>query len=541
MRSTSGSHHRRKPHSAALSSSSSSSSDSIILLPSGIGDSSLDDSDIATNGACSSSARVSSMRQSYQPCLTSIGGDTIDEEHSNCTLIETRSSLPPTSLRRQSKVRRPSRPTLVLPGYRTILTITFVLMLGLLCIVCYISDKTSNSHKIFENATWQQPLQPRATVAYAISITGCDGTLKGFIDSALVLQHSIHLNSIHNSPASRSQYSYQMYAFIHPDAVTCSEPYWSLLNRSNYKILVRDTPFQVADIQNQFLREHIHTSGCCGEKEFLKLYVNTLTNHPIAVHLDVDTIVLQPLDDLFDCMLDTNSDPSTTIRMRRKLHIMNGTSLPLHTQPIQAFFTRDYNMVNPGQKNVGVQGGFIVLRPNLTVLEEQIKLILTASFRFHKWDGKYGGYYGDLQVQGFWSYYYDGLHPHTAVELDYCIYDNMAKFPSSNGTCLGPPNVCQDCRQTDIGRMKLAHFTDECVKPFKCHPHKEIDLCHNLTKAWFSIRRDYEYQQLQPPPSNATQKDRSLASPTCVGTYNEVEFLGCCKWALFDGYLPLSI
>mmetsp|Transcript_119 Transcript_119/g.197 ORF Transcript_119/g.197 Transcript_119/m.197 type:complete len:113 (-) Transcript_119:590-928(-) len=96
-------------------------------------------------------------------------------------------------------------------------------------------------------------------------------------------------------------------------------------------------------------------------------------------------------------------------------------------------------MVHPGQQNVGVQGGFIILGPNLTVFEEQIKIILTASFRFNKWDSKYGGYYGALQVQGFWSYYYDGLHPHTAVELDYCIYDNMVKFPSNNGTCLGPP------------------------------------------------------------------------------------------------------
>mmetsp|Transcript_28939 Transcript_28939/g.41466 ORF Transcript_28939/g.41466 Transcript_28939/m.41466 type:complete len:274 (-) Transcript_28939:46-867(-) len=165
MRSTSsGSRRRRTPRSAALISSSSN----IILLPCGIGDSTLDDSDSATN-ACSSSERVSSMQLSYQPSLTTICGDNTDEEHSNYTLIESRSSPPPTSLRRHSKVRRPSRPTLV-PGYRTILTITFVLILGLMCSFFYMPDTTSKSRKIPEDATLQQ--QPRATVGYAISVTG---------------------------------------------------------------------------------------------------------------------------------------------------------------------------------------------------------------------------------------------------------------------------------------------------------------------------------------------------------------------------------
>lgn len=190
--------------------------------------------------------------------------------------------------------------------------------------------------------------QPKATIAYAISITGCDesatavSALQGLIDAAVVLKHSIHLNSIHNAPTSSSNYSYQMYAFIHPGAVSCTKPYWPLLQRSSYNISVRDTPFNVTDLHCEFLRTHMPQTGCCGEKEFLKLYAYTLTDHPIAVHLDADTLVLQPLDELFDSMLDDDDDEEHN---RDSLNFMNGTLLPPPSQPIEGFF---YARLFPG-------------------------------------------------------------------------------------------------------------------------------------------------------------------------------------------------
>lgn len=395
--------------------------------------------------------------------------------------------------------------------------------------------------------------RPKATVAYAISITGCDEkedslNTRSLIDGALTLKHSIHLNSFRNAPRSDSKYSYQMYAFIHPLAVSCSLPYWPHLERADYKIMVRDTPFNVTDLQSDFLRTHMNQTGCCGEKEFLKIYTYTLTDHPIALHLDVDTLVLQPLDELFDSMLeeidDRNSESSADYRMLRDdLKIMNDTWLPLPDQPIQAFFTRDYGMVNPGHRFVGVQGGFIVVRPNQTVFEEQVQAILTAEFVSGAgWAGRYGGYYGAMQIQGFMSYYYDGLHPDTAVELDYCIYNNMVNFPSENGVCFGPQVVCQDCRNTPISVVKTAHFTDKCYKPWTCSPNEKINLCHNLTKEWFRIRRDYESNMLPLILQNATEMGQNLSSlsTVCTEAYNSQEFLGCCKHAGHGGYIPLA-
>ena len=61
-------------------------------------------------------------------------------------------------------------------------------------------------------------------------------------------------------------------------------------------------------------------SGCCGDKEFLKLYSYTLVDYPIVVQLDLDSLIVQPLDDLFDAMFDSKRDlpspaePTTTAR-----------------------------------------------------------------------------------------------------------------------------------------------------------------------------------------------------------------------------------
>ena len=69
----------------------------------------------------------------------------------------------------------------------------------------------------------KNPLTPKATVAYLTSITGCPALgvdRQVFLDTAAVLQHSIHLNSFRADPA-KSAYDYAMYAFVHPNATDC--------------------------------------------------------------------------------------------------------------------------------------------------------------------------------------------------------------------------------------------------------------------------------------------------------------------------------
>ena len=252
-------------------------------------------------------------------------------------------------------------------------------------------------------------VQAKASIAYMISLTHCspmkENSTQQLHDGAAVLKHSIHLNSFENYESSKSLYSYKMYAIVHPTAESCSKPLADL----GYEIWIRETPINVTDIKTEFLRTKVVTNGCCGEKEYNKLWVYTVNpeEHPIAVHLDIDTLVLKPFDDLFDAMLD-----GSRLDARERIPVMFDKELP-PSNDIQAYFTRDYNMVQPGKKHVGVQGGFIVVRPNTDTFEEYKKIIIEGKFfPGSGWGGLgYGGFFGGMTFQGIVPYFYDHKHP----------------------------------------------------------------------------------------------------------------------------------
>ncbi|KAL3940519.1 MAG: hypothetical protein SGARI_000934 [Bacillariaceae sp.] len=76
-----------------------------------------------------------------------------------------------------------------------------------------------------------------------------------------------------------------MYAFVHPDAA----PVAKILQQLGYRVQMRDTPFNLTDVTNQdFVKAQ--KSGCCGEKEYLKLYSWLLLDYPAVIHLDLDTL-----------------------------------------------------------------------------------------------------------------------------------------------------------------------------------------------------------------------------------------------------------
>jgi hypothetical protein len=133
------------------------------------------------------------------------------------------------------------------------------------------------------------------TIGYAVTITGCGSD--PITEGAAVLKHAVHLVSSQGNKGGR--YNYQMYAIYHPDAEVCALPLQDL----GYTLLKRDTPVAVKDIQGKYLRENIEKGGCCGEKELVKLEAYTLIQHPIVVHLDLDVLILKPMDALFDWML----------------------------------------------------------------------------------------------------------------------------------------------------------------------------------------------------------------------------------------------
>ncbi len=249
----------------------------------------------------------------------------------------------------------------------------------------------------------------KATIGYAITVSGCpknNGSRgdfgAGILDGAAILKHSIHLNSIRNnnpknhpSSSSSSQYDYQMYALVHPSAKSCAT---SQLQPLGYQILIRDVPVPLDEIQGDYLRTKVPNNGCCGDKEFVKLHAYTLIEHPVVVHLDLDTLVLQPMDDLYDAMIDGIVDNKLSNNNGKKNgRIDVAFNDPMDTtQPINAFFTRDYNMAHRGMKHAGVQGGFLVLRPSMEVYKEFQEIIRKGDFRQNGgWGGMgFGPFYG---------------------------------------------------------------------------------------------------------------------------------------------------
>lgn len=339
----------------------------------------------------------------------------------------------------------------------------------------------------------------KITIAYAISLTSCNAQTAN-LDGAAILRHSIQrFDSL-----STSKYDSKFYAFVHPNATSCADEIRNL----GYDVQVRPTPINVSDISGD-LKHHVEGASCCGSAEFLKLYAYTLTQHPVAVHLDMDVAVLKPMDDLYDGMIE---GPSSRARSRLPaMWIANATELP---QQIDAYFTRDYNMLTyAGYRKpieTSIQGGFMVVRPNTTVFQEYLDIILEGNYEPGRGWGasnglRFGGTYGSAQIQGLVSYYYGHVHPGTAVELNRCIYNTMVDKPTDKDEkCLSPrkeDGYCEDCRKTNFSDVVSTHYT-VCQKPWWCRRFNENEtLCDATHKAWFQLRYEVEMQRKMANPS----------------------------------------
>lgn len=354
---------------------------------------------------------------------------------------------------------------------------------------------------------------PKQTIAYAVTVTGCGSD--PITEGAAVLQHSIARAS--------QRYDFRLFAIVHPSAMSCAAPLADL----GYTILQREVFVKVGDIQGDFLRQKIVVNGCCGEKELLKLEAYTLTDYPIVVHLDLDVLILKPLDELFDAMLLGKP-------------LAEGSLMKPHKadDPINAFFTLDYNMAKPKTQYKPVQGGFFVTRPDMEVYREFQQIVLKGDFREGRgWGGAVGPFYGSMTFQGLIPYYYNYLHPGTSVELNRCVYNQMSDNPRTgktinekpSGECRTGESDCEDCRVRPIEDVVTTHYT-VCQKPWHCLPHESDSiqhrLCRQLHREWYRIRADLEKSWGRSGEGSAS--------------YRKDQFFGYCKTSGKKGYLPIE-
>jgi hypothetical protein len=331
----------------------------------------------------------------------------------------------------------------------------------------------------------------KGTIAYATTLTKCKGD-SALFEGAAVVHQSIRLAH------RQSNYDYHMIVFVHPDAQECA----STMQHLGYEVQIRETPFNETEMLNNDLRD-AQRNSCCGAKEYLKLYSYVQLDYPVVVHLDLDTVVLKPMDDVFDLMLDPLFDRSKISAMWLK---------PEEFPPrVDFLFTRDYNMVKPGKRQphqIGVQGGLLIIRPNATDFQRFVDILLQGGdYEGSNWGGKklgYGGYYGAGTIQGLASFYYGEFARNRSVELNRCYYDTMVDIPYNEEetmcTTLEPDLTCQDCRKTDLENIYIAHFT-VCGKPGWCanptdwwetemvQSHR---LCMELFREWHLVRLSLE-------------------------------------------------
>ena len=123
------------------------------------------------------------------------------------------------------------------------------------------NDNDQQLYTVNNNTTTKT--KTKTTVAYAITVTNFAGLTtnpeprKGMIlDRAAVLHQSIKL-----AMNTSSRYDYDIHAFVHPEAVEVVP--W--LKRLGYRVHIKDTPFNITDIQNPDLIA-AQNNGCCQER-----------------------------------------------------------------------------------------------------------------------------------------------------------------------------------------------------------------------------------------------------------------------------------
>lgn len=397
------------------------------------------------------------------------------------------------------------------------------------------------------------------TVGYAVSLIKCQdkqSTPEGLVDAALVLRHSIH-----RAHATSRHYDYQMYAFVHPDAVGCS----NVLNDAGFTVLVRDSPVHAHEIQGEHLRKHIDREWCCGSAEFIKLQAYQLTKVALVVHMDMDFLMLKPMDHVFDAMLY-----DSTSKIGSEARSVLETEFPDRMLPerIDAVMTRDWPQVIPGRK-AGFQAGFLIVRPDPALFDVIVDVIRHGDYvdgfgRDNGWGGRgYGAFVGAQAMQGLLAFVYDAILYDSWVELNQCrfnhigmdvLYRNPPSFNKRHakvGMCRNDRNYCEDCMVTPLTKIYNIHY-NQCRKPWNCIgegnrerandkfaiPEDQVhkDHCLELVAEWHSVRSDLESQLKESVPALSAAPIMASTS----GNYKHNHFQGHCLSYGTEGYLRLA-
>ncbi|CAM9936653.1 unnamed protein product, partial [Sphacelaria rigidula] len=203
-------------------------------------------------------------------------------------------------------------------------------------------------------------------------------------------------------------------------------------------------------------------------------------------------------------------------------------------------YTTDPAMASKTQKAMPVQGGFLLVEPNMVVFDRLCDVVRKGNWRkMTGWEGSnIGWFYGGATIQGLLPYFYHILAPGMALEINRCIYNHMCDSVECRapryavitelqqpqqvlvGTIVNTVGASGDGGKgentrirgdvqgaldthshedaiadgdvVEISPIKSVHFTQQCPKPWGCrggagiHP---VSACADLQKMWFDGRK----------------------------------------------------
>ncbi|CAM9865662.1 unnamed protein product, partial [Phaeothamnion confervicola] len=219
---------------------------------------------------------------------------------------------------------------------------------------------------------------PRPVVAYATTVTKVSERF--VLDAVEVLGLSV------DRICKESRYACAKVVIVHEDI---GERAAAELADAGWRVLLRPVPVNVTLIAGDFYREALPGSGCCGELELLKLYAYTLTEYRRVVHVDIDVLLLRPLDGLLDL-------------------------------EASLVYTTDPNMGSKGDAAPPVQGGFLVVKPDLDVFDQLLAVVYEAGGLGIRLSGDWrpgtgwgglgiGWCWGGPTIQGLLPYFYHAV------------------------------------------------------------------------------------------------------------------------------------
>ena len=409
----------------------------------------------------------------------------------------------------------------------------------------------------------------RTTVAYILPVYTCyklagQGLIQHglnepssdqeFMDAALMLQASIHKNSVRN-PSSGSTYDYIMVALLHRGVESCAggASRKDILERLGYRVEVVREPIHANNIKNDYLQKHAprNNGGRAGMREMIRLYAFKMIEYRITVLVDLTTFILHPPDAVFDTLLNgprghewAESHPTHIVR---DTFYPNGTILTAQRLPteLDVMFTRDYSSMSQDSWTTGVSLAFVPIRPSVAVYTKLVNRYQSTDYNAKfGWDSKgYAHYAGSMQTKGLLTYFFSEIEPHRKLELHRCIYNNLADVPFIAGrkggsdSCRdvkehktqpdGSTMPCTDCRIQLFDEIVVANY-NICRPPWVCPFIPDsgrvplllptLKMCRLFHESWFDLRRIVEESVLE-----ASKRTKA------TGTFHPEIFHGYCQ------------